>query len=342
MIFCLGLLGCGTTYQGKDIYGADEFVTDSYKIRQGKMSILQLEGQDIGEYSASFLEEYPDSIQDGDVLQIALYHPKRQDLTEAVASIGGTIGYSVIDGKIILPDLGGVRVSGLSLRDAAKEIEKKYLTEIQDVEIFVSYQNRTVRKVDIAGVVNTSIPVDGKKRLFEICCQAGIPASANLFKSYILRDGKFLAIDIYKLLKEGDMKYNIVMRGGDKIYIAETSDSSLMVMGEVGHEMVLNLPHGSISLREALAAAGGVPYTGDKSFIQIIRGNILSPKIYVVSWEHVIHLPNDSLLLMPGDIVYVATKPITEWNRFVSQLLPTVAALDMARGQARNVGILVK
>ena len=31
-------------YMGKDLFGADEFVLDSYKIREGKISILEMEG----------------------------------------------------------------------------------------------------------------------------------------------------------------------------------------------------------------------------------------------------------------------------------------------------------
>ena len=137
------------------------------------------------------------------------------------------------------------------------------------------------------------------------------------------------------------MLQNVVMCGGDKVYIAETGAASLMVMGEVGQECVIPLTRGYTSLRHALAQAGGSPYTGDKSYIQVIRGNIAKPKIYTVSWEHVIHLPNDSLLLMPGDIVYVAAKPITEWNRFISQLLPSFGGLEAVRSSCSSWGLLI-
>lgn len=114
-----------------------------------------------------------------------------------------------------------------------------------------------------------------------------------------------------------------------------------MVMGEVAREKVIPLPNGFMSLRHALAEAGGIPFTGDKSYIQVIRGSIARPKIYTLNWEHVIHLPNDSLLLMPGDIVYVAAKPITEWNRFISQLLPSFSGADVMIKTGSNWGILL-
>ena len=133
------------------------------------------------------------------------------------------------------------------------------------------------------------------------------------------------------------MTQNIVMRGGDKIFIANPSDSTVMVMGEVGSPRIVNLPYGFVSIREALVMAGGIPFTGNRNSIQVIRGNLQNPKIYILSWEHIIHLPNDSLLLMPGDTVYVSEKPITQWNRFIDQLLPSCVGVMNAFGTYRVV-----
>lgn len=329
-LILVALSSCNTPYMGKNLFGADEFVLDSYKIREGKFSILELEGKTYEELDESCLEEYQDRIHEDDLLEIALYHPKRSDLIQAVAEIGKSVGYRVLQGQLILPDLPPVEVAGLTLEEARKKIQHCYALQIKDVEIFLTYRDRMARKVELAGLVSLpSLPVDGKIRLFDILSKARVPPEANLFKSYVLRDNLLLSVDLYKLLKEGDMKQNVVMRGGDKVYIAEPSAATCMIMGEVGVERVINLPHGCIPLRHALAEARGIPYTGDKSYIQVIRGNIVRPKIYTLSWEHVIHLPNDSLLLMPGDIVYVAAKPITEWNRFISQLLPSFTTIDV-------------
>ncbi len=172
-------------------------------------------------------------------------------------------------------------------------------------------------------VATPTVPVDGKIRLYEVIARAQIPPNANLFMSYVLRKCKQLPIDLHKLMNEGDMCQNIVMKGGDKVFIASPADSSVVLMGEVRSPRAVSLSYGFISLREALVAAGGIPFTGDRRHIQIIRGNLPCPKIYVLAWEHIIHLPNESLLLMPGDTVYVSETPITQWNRFIEQLLPS-------------------
>lgn len=336
------LFGCSGPYMGKDLFGADEFVMDSYKIREGKFSILEMEGTCVEELEEGLLDEYQDRIHENDVLQIALYHPKRFDLVQAVQSIGGSIGYRVVNGQIRLPDSPPVFVADLTLEEARQKIEEQYNEEIRDTEVFLSYQERIERKVELMGLTGlSSVPVDGKMRIYDMLSKARIPVDANLFKSYVLRNGRMLPVDLRKLIKEGDMSQNIVMQGGDKVYIAEPAAASLMVMGEVGRERTVALPNGYMSLRQALAESGGIPYTGDKSYIQIIRGSICRPKIYTLSWEHVIHLPNDSLLLMPGDIVYVAAKPITEWNRFISQLLPAFSGFDVMFKTCSGWGVIV-
>ncbi|NGX45587.1 MAG: hypothetical protein K940chlam2_00742 [Chlamydiae bacterium] len=322
-----GCTPCGYKYC---MEGAQEFVLDSYKIRQGKFSILEFEGVEQHSLSSTLLREYQDRIDEDDLLKIALFHPSRKDLSEAVNTVGSTVGYRVIQGVIHLPGLGPVKISGLTLEEAREKIKTLYAEEIANVDIFLEYQDRLHSRVELTGaVVRHEIPVNGRIRLYEVLSLAGVPPSANLFKSYVVREGQPLPIDLYKLIHEGDMTQNIVMRPKDKIFIADPAASSITVMGEVGLAKIIAVPSGSISMREAIAAAGGIPFTGDKRCIQVIRGNIINPKIYRLSWNHITYLPNDSLLLMPGDTIYISEKPITRWNRFIEQLLPSSLLIDL-------------
>lgn len=336
--FLLSAVSCTRPCHNFDIYGADEFVIDSYKIRQGKLSILEMEGTDLGELPCDAMEEYTDVIAEDDILNIAVYHPKRRDVMEAIQFINNSIGFKVTEGCVDFPDIPPVEVAGLTLEQARVVIQEQYREQIQDMEVFLSYRDRLARKVELTGAVSTPvIPVDGKIRLYEVLARAQVPNTANFFKSYVVRDECPLPVDLHKLMHQGDMCQNIVMRGGDKIFIAAPSDSKVMVMGEVGYPRPVDLPYGFMSLKEALVVAGGIPFTGNRDCIQVIRGNLQNPKIYVLSWEHIIHLPNDSLLLMPGDTVYVSEKPITQWNRFIDQLLPSCIGAQTAYGVYRIV-----
>lgn len=334
LIPVLLLQGCHRHCHDYAVMGADEFVIDSYQIKQGKFAILEMEGIEAAEIDPDDMLEYKDVIAEDDILNIVVYHPKRKDLMEAIQFINKSVGgFRVTNGQVDLPDIPPVPVAGLTLEEARTRLQDEFRQQIQDVEVFVTYENRLSRKVELTGMVaHANVPVDGKIRLYDVIANAHIPPDANLFLSYVVRDGCPLAVDLYKLINEGDMCQNIVMRGGDKIFIANKLDSSVMVMGEVNVPRPVHLPYGFMSLREALVHAGGIPFTGDKHHIQVIRGNLQCPKIYVLAWEHIIHLPNDSLLLIPGDTVYVSATPITEWNRFISQLLPSAQVFQTGNG----------
>lgn len=334
LLFSLAFLSsCSATYIGKDICKADEFVADSYLIREGKLSILSLEGKVIEEIPSDMMEEYPDAIHENDILSIGIYHPSRKDMVVAVEDLNKNIGYRVIDGKVLLPDAEEIPVTGLSLQEARQAIKCYYTqdSKIKDVDVFLDYKKRPLHKVELIGLVSkNTIPVDGKMRLYDALAQANIDPSANLFMSYVVRDGEYLPVDINKLVNEGDMSQNIVMKGGDKIYIAPPQEANVMVMGEVGFPTAIPVTKGYISIKEALVKAHGIPYTGNRKGILVIRGNVLNPKIYLLTWNQIIHLPNDSTLLMPGDTVYVTSTLLADWNRFLSQLLPSLEGVRAA------------
>lgn len=339
-LFCLLLLTCSChrPCHQYDIFGADEFVIDSYKIKEGKLAILDMEGIETGELPCDAMDEYVDVIAEDDILNIAVYHPKRRDVMESIQFINANIGFRVSQGCLHFPDIPPIEVAGLTLEEAREAIQNRYCEHIQNIEVFIAYRERLSRKVELTGAVHLPvIPVDGRIRLYEVLAKAQVPNNANFFKSYVVRDGTQLPVDLYKLMNEGDMCQNIVMRGGDKIFIANPADSTVMVMGEVGSPRAVNLPYGFISLKEAIVMAGGIPFTGNRDCIQVIRGNLKNPKIYLLSWQHIIHLPNESLLLMPGDTVYVSEKPITQWNRFIDQLLPSCIGVMNAYGTYKVV-----
>lgn len=253
--------GCGyPPYHGEEQVGAEELVMDSYKIKEGKISILEMCGITSSVLSPSLFEADP-------------------------------------------------AFSG---------------------------------KVAILGLTSSEIEVDGKTQLYDVLVKAKVPVNANLFKSYIVRDKDILPVDLYKLVKQGDMSQNIYMHGGDKIYIAEPSAVNIMVLGEITKPKIVALPDGFMSVKQAIASAGGLLPTSDQRYIQVIRGNLKNPKIYTLHWQHIVRLPTDSLLLMPGDIVYVASAPITQWSRFVSQILPTIVGVEIVAHGAEDVGITVQ
>lgn len=154
----------------------------------------------------------------------------------------------------------------------------------------------------------------------------------NLSKSYLIREGQLFPVNFQNLLETQDKRQDIILQRKDQMYFVE--NSCVMVLGKVARESIIDISNGSISLKQALVHAGGILASGDKAYIQIFRGNILQPKAYTVHIKHVMHLSEYSMLLLPGDIVYVAAKPFTEWVFVVNQQLPNFIAFDVLKKRA--------
>lgn len=329
-LICL-LTSCNSPYRGYDVLGPDEFVKDSYRIHEGKLAVLELSGHPLPPLDSSLLITTPEVIQEGDLLGVLLLHSGRAELTQASAGLNGWASLEVEDGKILLPDLGAVSVVGKTVEQTKAFLQSEYLRQTEATEVFLTIRERMQYRAELLGLTSVpSLPIYSHTRLYDVLAQAKVPTHANLFASYVIRGGAPLPVDLHRLIVEGDMSQNIVLRGGDKIYIADPNQTRVMVMGEVGRPGPVTMTQPYVSLREVLADAGGIPFTGDRRYIQVIRGNVLQPRIYTLNWTHVIHLPNNSLLLMPGDVVYVAATPITEWGRFINQLLPGFFIFDVA------------
>lgn len=325
---CLILLSCNAPhYQDYPVLGTTEFIADSCMIREGKPAIQSMEGKEVYPLPADAFDVYEDLIAEGDILNIVIHHPSRSDLMASIQAVNtGMGGFQVMNGAISLPCIDDpIVVAGKPLSEARRTIRDRFREQINDVDVFISYKERLSHHIELTGLGRgANIPVNGNIRLYEVLVSVNPPPDANLFASYVLRDGVQLNVDLYKLIHEGDMSQNIVMKAGDKIFIASPADGVLLVMGEVRLPRAVPVPYGFLSLRTALALAGGIPYTGNERNIAVIRGGVECPKIYVIPWKFALHEPNDNLLLIPGDIIYVSQKPITQWNIFLSQLEPTV------------------
>lgn len=328
-LFLLLLSGCVAPAYQDTTYGMDEFTIDSQQIAEGKFAILALEEKE----EICYPEPHgfdDDVVIEGDELSIILYCPSRRDRVSAMEMINVRAGFPVQDGKICLPHLSLIEVSGLTLSEVKERVQCAYQEEIPDAKIYIHFKKKRERIVQIVGAAIPNVTVDGNTRLFEVIAKARISPHANLFKSYVMRDGVQLPIDLYALIHQGESSQNIVMQGGDKIFIATDSDAVVMLTGEIAYPLVVPVPYGSISLREALGRAGGVPFTGNKNNIQVIRGGLTHPKVYCLEWKDILHVPNQSLLLMAGDVVVISERPITQWNRFINQLQPNVGCVETA------------
>lgn len=128
---------------------------------------------------------------------------------------------------------------------------------------------------------------------------------------------------ISQRLKEYVRNPQVIVRVGD------FRSKKVYVFGEVQKPGLLPLNDQPMTIADALTLSGNFdPNAADPRHIYVIRGEFANPRIYWLDAK----TPEKLLLaerfeLLPNDVVYVSSATVARWNRFLSQILPTLQTL---------------
>lgn len=258
-----------------------------------------------------------------DVLDIfVLNHP---ELSSHRAELGASAGTTIRkDGHIHLPIVGPIQAEGLTLTEFETSMREAVARFIVDPQISVEILRYESQKFHVLGQVRQpgSFSVDGDTTLLEALTLAGGASElANLETATVVRKGQLLPINLADLLRRGDTSRNVFMRGGDVVFIPDTSDQKVFVLGEVQQPKVVGIQRSGLTLAEALASAGGPTPARARRELAVIRGGFAKPVVYRVELERAL-LVDDQIRLQPGDRVVVAPHGLSTASRYMQQILP--------------------
>lgn len=231
------------------------------------------------------------------------------------------------DGQITMPLIGPMRLSTMTREEAAghigESLRRYYTAPVVNLGIDEYHANR----ITILGRVLTPgvLQFDKPPMLLDALARAGslpvLDKQATLTRCAIFRGReKIIWVDLKRLLNRGDLAYNIRLKPNDLIYIPDSFDTLMYVMGAVQKPGAYRLTP-DMSVMDALAQAGGPNEDADENEIAIYRPG----------QEAVERIPLKSLLtadrklnfaLEEGDVIYVQKKGIAEVGYFLRQLLP--------------------
>ncbi len=141
---------------------------------------------------------------------------------------------------------------------------------------------------------------------------------ADLQRSFIVRNGTHMNVDMEALYLAGDISQNIHIEPNDYIYIASKLRNEVYVFGSVVAPGVKPLESRMTTLG-AIAAAEGFTGQAWRDRVLIIRGKMDSPETIVMPLNKVLHGKATDIELLPGDIIYVHNRP---WA-YASRVLDT-------------------
>ena len=279
----------------------------------------------------------------GDVLNITVWdHPELTtpagQFRDAEVS-GQLIGD---DGYFFYPYVGKLRADGKTtseLREILTERLSDYINNPQlDVRVvgFRSQKVYVVGEVEAPGVIPlTDIPMMVADA---ISLSGGLTENAHKSGVNISRGGKIYEIDLKALYDQADASQNLLLNNGDILNVLDRSQQKVFLMGEVKTPKSVEIINGELSLSAALGEVGGVNQnTADPSGIYVIRNSDESvPEIYHLNAGEAFGLLlAERFEMRAQDIVFVDTAGISEWNRVISQLLPSITVLGIANNIAQ-------
>ena len=245
------------------------------------------------------------------------------------------------DGTITYLLVGEIQAENKTVPELRNDIENKLKQYFVNPKVSILLNETIVqpkpedeRVVSVIGAVKNpgEFKIKKNSKIVDIVAQSGGllyindwmggRTVANLKASYISRKGVKLDVDFDKLLRLGDMDYNILLDSGDFIYIADAENSSIFILGEVTTPQIIPYNR-DITLVEALSRSGGFTNKAEKSRVIVLRNSTLGNEFVYVNVEALLYGDHEeqNMILKEGDIIYVPEQGMSEYSRYAEYLM---------------------
>lgn len=258
------------------------------------------------------------------------------------------------DGKVYYYLLPGLDVWGLTLSQIRSKLQDELAKYVAAPQVSVSLRGIESKRVWLLGQLRNAgvYPMASPTTLLEAISSAGGLASASgpgpmesedlvdLRRSFIIRQGQVLPVDFARLLREGDMSQNVLLRPDDFVYVPPALAREIYVLGAVGFSRPVPWTEES-TLISTISSAGGTIKNAYLSHVGVVRGSLSEPKIAIVDYKAIVAGRAPDVRLHPRDIVYVPFTPYKNVVKYVNLILDTfaraVAINEGARAVSRDV-----
>ena len=338
-IACLGVSACATTASEPGPTAQDE----QRRATEAEMIVERQKALDeqLAELRLVQAEQpAPFRLGQGDVISVTVF--EEPDLSVDKTTVRP-------DGLISVPLAGEVPAAGHQVAEISQDIQSRLSRYVIDPKVSVRVEElRSIEYLVYGEVVNPgTFPLDRRTTISAAVARAGglkqgnYRAStieiADLRHSFIARDGRVLPVDFVRLLRDGDLRFDLELRAGDQIHIPSGLSQEVYVLGEVASAMVFAYQD-HMPLSRILSMSEGFTPDGDITRIHVVRGSLGNPTVYVSNFRDVLAGRERDIELEPGDIVYVPPKTLTSFSRVMDKILPSLLAVQNAAllGRAAN------
>ncbi len=274
----------------------------------------------------------------GDVLQVIVWDHPELTIPAGQFRDAETSGQIVDeDGYLFYPYVGMIKAAGLNSAALRDELTERLGAYIQNPQLDVRVVAYRSQRVNVAGEVDTPgvFPLNDIPMTIADAISLAGGLTENAWKSgvNISRDGVVYEIDLKALYDYADFSQNLALQHGDIVNVLDRSQQKVFVMGEVKTPRSVEIVNGHLTLSAAIGEVGGVSQTSaDPSGIYVIRGTDRdNPQIFHLDAQFATGmLLAERFNMQAQDVVFVDTAGISQWNRVISQLLPSISVIGIA------------
>jgi protein involved in polysaccharide export with SLBB domain len=179
------------------------------------------------------------------------------------------------DGKVVLPPVGGLYLSGLTFAEGKAHLEREFARYYKSSEVKMNVGMGRLRSIKVFVVGQAASPgsytLSSLSTLINGLFAAGGPAASGTLRDIQLkRNGQTLVhFDLYDFLLRGEKGRDVRLMPEDVLFIPPVGPR-VTVAGDVKVPAIYEFS-GPIVLSEALAMAGGMTATGFPQRIQVER-----------------------------------------------------------------------
>lgn len=278
---------------------------------------LLLVGAVAEETQTSWRDEY--KLGAGDVVNIRYYGRPELDREGVRIAPDGSLSYLQVN---------SLAVAGLSLDGARQALETALRAYYRNARLIVTPEELVSKRYVILGkVVDKGIfTLERPLTLLEAIARSrGIETGlyeqntvelADLERSFIVRGGERLPVDMAALYYEGDLSQNIEIEPDDYIFLASNIANEYYVLGAVRRPGAQGYSAG-VTVVGAIARREGFLESAWQKRVLLVRGSLERPEAQIVDVEAILAGQAVDVPIEPGDILYINDRP---WYR-VEQLL---------------------
>jgi len=252
-----------------------------------------------------------------------------------------------VDGVINVPFAGTVPVAGKTPQQIETDLAMRLKGKANQPQVLVRVIRNSTQNVTVVGEVaaSTRMPLTavGERLLDAVAAAGGVRQAVGRITLQLSRGGKVMAMPLDRVIQ--DPRQNVYLQPGD-VVTALFQPSSFTALGATGKNEEVNFEAQGITLAQALGRMAGVrdsqadargvfifrfedpavvqsegqplPQTPDGKVPVVYRMDLKDPRAFLVA---------QNFPMKNKDVVYVASAPAADLQRFLNILTPSIFSL---------------